>query len=166
MLWFDRIEKVGRFVLWLSLASAVVLMPLTYINFKRSAELQQEESAREAARKASEPPKDNRLRLDSMGSIMTALNVPAATGRVWFSNVSSRTGIVCIVGTATNPNTNMTTDSLPSCKQISSYATGVEMQMMFADRDVAEICKATSCRLSIKDVPDVVAPAELATARQ
>jgi hypothetical protein len=165
MHWIDRLEKVGRLVLWLTLASAVILVPLMYINLRRNAELQQEESAREAARKALEPPKDNRLRLDSMGSAMTVLNVSTATGRVWFSNVSSRTGIVCIVGTATNANTNMTTDSLPSCKQIPPYATAVEMQMMFADRDVGEICKATTCRLSIKDVPDVVAPAALATAQ-
>jgi hypothetical protein len=158
MHWIDRLEKVGRLVLWLTLASAVVLVPLAYINLRRSAEL--EEAGRQAARLAAEQSgtKENRLLLSSMGSIMTSLNVSTSTGRVWFSNVSARTGIVCVLGSAKNSNTNMTSESLPSCKEIPPYASNVAIEMMFAGSDVQAVCKQVSCSLEVRDVADVAAP--------
>jgi hypothetical protein len=160
MHWIDRLEKAARLVLWLTLASAVVLVPLAYINVRQAAEREREEATRRAeelARRATEPPKESRLLLSSTGLSMRALDEDTATGRVYFSNVSPRSGVVCVAGTATNPATNKATASLPACKAVSAYATNVVIEMMFAGGDLQSVCKGVSCAFSIKDVPDAAA---------
>jgi hypothetical protein len=158
MIWIDRLEKAGRLVLWLSLASAVVLVPVVYIR-QRSVESQAAEAARKEAlalaeRAKEESEKSDRLSLKSMAPVFTLLNESTATGRAWFSNVSPRSGIVCLVGIATSASRNMTIESLASCKQISAYATNIEMQVMFAGGDLAALCKGVSCTFTLREVPD------------
>jgi hypothetical protein len=163
MHWIDRLEKVGRLVLWLTLASAVVLVPLGYINLRQAAEREREEATRrigELERQAATPPKESRLLLASMGLSMRALDQDDSTGRVYFSNVSPRSGVVCVGGTATNPTTNKTTSSLPACKPAAAYATNVVIEVMFAGGDLNAVCKGVSCAFSIKDVPDATAVAD------
>jgi hypothetical protein len=169
MLWIDRLEKAGRLVLWLTLASAVVLVPLAYINLRQAAQAQQEESARQlaaaAAKAAEKPPEDGRLRLSSMGPWMSLLSETRASGGVWFSNVSPRSGIVCVVGVATNPSTKVISESLASCKHVPPYASNVEIEMMFAGADLAAACKGATCRLTVRDVSDATpAPQPVASA--
>lgn len=158
MIWFDRIEKLGRMVLWLSLASAVVLVPIAYIR-QRGVESELAEAARKeqqalATKAKEDAERSDRLSLASMGSFFTALNESAATGSAWFSNVSARSGIVCITGIAKSPSRNMTIESLPACKQIQPYATNVDMHVMFAGGDLAALCKGATCTFSVKEAPD------------
>lgn len=160
MHWTDRIEKVGRLVLWLSMASAVVLVPVTYARM-RAEEAQRAEQARlEAERTAKEGAKEGRLTLQSMGNgpVLRLLRESAATGSVWFSNVSDRSGIVCLAGVVYNTATKGTSESLPTCKQVPAYASNVEIDFMFAGAELGPLCKVGSCVMSVKDVPDVVAP--------
>lgn len=167
MIWIDRIEKAGRLVLWLTLASAVVLVPVIYIKQSQSAEeARKEELAKakeEQVKAKEEAEKSDRLSVASLGMIITSLNESTAIGRVWFSNVSPRSGIVCLVGTATNPSTNMTSNSLGACQHIPAYASNVEMQVKFAGGDLSALCKGVSCSLSLKEMADVV-PAPVALA--
>jgi hypothetical protein len=169
MIWIDRIEKTGRLVLWLTLASAVVLVPIAYTR-QRSVETQTAEAARKeeqalARKLKADAEKSDRLSMSSMGAMMTVLNEGNGTGRVWFTNVSPRTGVVCIAGTATNPTSKVTTESLASCKNVPAYASNVEIQMMFAGANLAEVCKGVTCAFSIKEVPDVAAGALVASAK-
>ena len=160
MLWIDRFEKIGRLVLWLTLASTVVIAPIEYIKQKRAEEQMQEAARKEfvAAERAAKDKaaKSERISLRSMGLIMRALSVPNASGHVWFTNVSSRTGVVCINGTATNPTTKASTDSLGACVPVGPYASQVEMKVMFAGGELAALCPQTvSCALNLNDLPDV-----------
>jgi hypothetical protein len=77
-----------------------------------------------------------------------------STGRLWFTNVSSRAGVVCVVGIATNPTTKTSTESLPACRSITAYATNVEITVMFAGGDLRSVCQGVSCSLRFEDVPD------------
>ena len=157
MVWIDRCEKVGRFVLWLVLAAAVLLVPIEYIKQQRA-----ESALREAVRKEEllrakaekeKAEKSERLPLESMRPALTLLD--GATGRIWFSNVSARSGVVCVAGIATNPTTKQTSESLPACKLITPYASNVELTVMFAGGDLRVICKDVTCGFTFKEVPDV-----------
>lgn len=102
MIWIDRIEKAGRLVLWLTLASAVVLVPVMYINQSQSAEetrkAEQARAKEDEAKAKEDAERSDRLSVASLGTIITSLNESTAIGRVWFSNVSPRNGVVCLVG--------------------------------------------------------------------
>lgn len=157
MIWVDRIEKVGRVVLWLTLASAVVLVPITYIK-QRSAETQLAEAARKEALSEAKRAKDEeaarkpaRLTLDSMGTAIRALDTGRARANVWFSNVSARSGFVCVTGVVTNPTTSADTESLSTCKSVEAYASNVEIPLMFAGANLEEVCRGGGCKLTLKE---------------
>jgi hypothetical protein len=157
MHWSDQVERLGRTILWLTLASVFVLVPLTVINMQSEAE-RLKDAASKAEEKLAEALKTKddgpaRLTLESMGPIMRGLLVSSAEGRVWFTNVSNRTGVVCISGTATNPDTNETAESLPACQQVGAY-TSVALKVDFAGPELAQVCKGVTCRFAPKDVPD------------
>lgn len=160
MLWIDRIEKVGRLLLWLTLASAVVLVPITYIKQAQVAEAARKEEqafarkASEAAAKAAEDKKPVRLTLASMGAIIRSLDTSRAKGAVWFSNVSARAGFVCVMGVMTNQTTKASTESLPACKSVDAYASTVDIPLMFANGDVDATCRGGTCELSLKEAPE------------
>jgi hypothetical protein len=127
-----------------------------------------EAESREAARKAEEAEKaekaihePHRLSLASMGVFMAVL-VPGANGdqgKMWLTNVSSRSGILCVHGQATNRSTRRTSSSLPRCETISAYASA-SLSLMFAGGELSDVCpKQADCDLSIRDaLEDVDAP--------
>lgn len=159
----EKLEHGGRLVLWLSLASAVMLAPIMYIR-QRGVESQLAETARqEELAKAKEAEKaaqrSDRLSFASMGPVIRALNASTAVGELWFSNVSPRSGVVCVAGIATNPSSGEKTESLATCKQVPAYATNVEMQVMFAGGVIAPLCKGVTCSFTLREVPDSAAPA-------
>jgi hypothetical protein len=157
ILWIDRSEKVGRLVLWLVLAAAVLLVPVEYIKQRRvEAELRETVRKEEIQRARTEKERAERSERLSFDSFKPALRfLDNATGRLWFSNVSNRTGVVCVAGVATNPNTKMSTESLPACKVVTAYASNIELAVMFAGGDLRVICKDVTCDLAFKEVPDV-----------
>ena len=159
MLWIDRFEKVGRLVLWLTLASTVVILPLEYIKQKRSESQLQEAARKEALALEKElkakAEKSDRLPLAGMFPLMRALNTANASGYVWFTNVSPRAGVVCVTGLATNPTTKQVASSLPACISVLPYASGVELKLMFAGGELRDTCKNVDCAFSVTDTPDV-----------
>src|ERR1039457_2548981 len=117
MLWIDRFEKLGRLLLWLAMASAMVILPVAFTRHGR-----EQEKLREALQKAEaqladalKPKKPTRLLSSSMGSVLYGLNQATATGYLSFTNVSTRAGVVCVFGVAKNPETQKTSESLPAC---------------------------------------------------
>jgi hypothetical protein len=159
--WFDRIEKTGRVILWLSIASACVIVPIAYTNQKRAetraeadlqASVKRSEAKVEELENASKP---HRLTLASMGTYLSALNYTTSQGSLWFTNVSARAGTVCVVGTTQDAElTIKTAESLAACQDVAAYASGVHMTMMFAGGDLNAACPKTNCRLTIKDAPE------------
>ena len=157
MHWSDQAERIGRTLLWLTLASVFVLVPLTVIKMQTEAE-RLKEAASQAEQKladALKPKNDGpaRLTLTSMRPVMTALSLSSAEGRVWFTNVSNRSGVVCISGTATNPDTKEAAQSLPACQQVGAYAS-IAMKVDFAGGELTRVCKGVTCQFAPVDVAD------------
>ena len=162
MHWSDRLEKVGRAVLWLTLALMFVMVPLAMLRYQfalaedkaEATKVQEKLTADLAQQKADNGPK--RLLLTSMGSVMRSLNFSTAEGRMYFTNVSSRSGVVCVAGVATNTASQETSESLPTCEAVAAYS-AVEIKVMFAGATLGQLCpKAADCRMSLVDVPDRV----------
>src|SRR5688500_8037618 len=98
----DRLEKIGRLVLWLTLAATCVIIPLEY--GKRQAAAQREATAAEqaqealraqleelkraAAEKREQGPE--RITLESIGPFMHVLDEERSRADIWFTNVSPR----------------------------------------------------------------------------
>jgi hypothetical protein len=162
MLWIDRLEKLGRLLLWLALAATIVLVPIGLAKERRTeadtvARVKDATRASEeklAALEKSQADKTQRITLASIGTWLSALSVDSATGQMWFTNVSPRAGYVCVVAEATNPTTHATSLSLPGCAEVPAYASGVRITVMFAGRDLSDNCKAGACSLSIKDAAE------------
>jgi len=162
MLWIERVEKIGRLVLWLSLASVCVLIPIEYVRQHKVDTLHDEavRAAESDAKKAeeklaelvkAEAEKTARLPIATMGEYLTALNTANATAQVWFTNVSTRTGVVCVHGLATNPTTHKSVESLPACQAVTPYASAVHVVLMFPGGDLSDVCPNSSCVLSVKE---------------
>jgi hypothetical protein len=150
-------------VLWLSIASACVIAPIEYVHLHKT-----EAELREAARKADEELKaaekaekaahePHRLSFASMGTFMSGL-VPAAgvdQGKLWFTNVSPRTGAVCVYGVATNHTTGRSSSSIPSCASVAAYGSEVRLSLMFAGGELLDVCpKLGDCDMAIHDAPE------------
>jgi hypothetical protein len=154
----DRLEKTGRLVLWFTLAAACMLVVLGYAKQQESlmsaaASLHAAEQHRTEAKQKEEERGPTRLTIKSMGSAFSSFNEDRATGEVWFTNVSPRSGVVCVVGVATNPNTQQSQHSLASCEAVTPYAT-VKMKVMFAGGDLDTVCKGAKCAFQILDEPN------------
>jgi hypothetical protein len=85
-----------------------------------------------------------------MGMFLQALDQSDAEGRVYFTNVSDREGVLCLVGTAINPDTQRTSASIPACEHVNPYAS-VSMKLKFAGGDLFEMCKGVKCRMTVED---------------
>lgn len=158
----DKLEKLGRLVLWLTLASGCMLVVLGLARWQSEAaaasaslraatEREQKRLEKEAAKP--QVPAGHRLSLKSMGRVMRALDISGAQGAVWFTNVSQRSGVVCVVGVASNETTHQASESLPACTAVSAYE-AVNMKMMFAGGELRSVCKGVECEFRIKDEPD------------
>jgi hypothetical protein len=159
--WVDGIEKGARVLLWLSIASVCVLVPIGYIGQKRTeteAEIAMREALKNAEAKVEGIEKANaphRLSLASMGTWFSAINYTTAEGSLWFTNVSPRAGTLCVVGMAQDPELSMkTATSLPACLEVRAYASGVHVSFMFAGSDLTTACPKSNCRLTFKEAPE------------
>jgi hypothetical protein len=160
----DRLEKIGRLVLWLTLAATCVIIPLEYT--KRQAAAQREVSAAQAkqdalaaqleemraaaAKRASGP---ERITLASVGPFMHVLNEERARAEIWFTNVSPRAGVICLIAKAQNDASGSHTASLPVCRAVAPYESSINMTFMLAGNSVDSICK-NGCTLSFVDAKD------------
>lgn len=165
--WSDRIEQTARVLLWLAIASACVIVPVAYVNEKRAeskVEADLQAAAKQAVAKADQLEKtkekeeaDNkphRLTLASMGPYMSGINYSSAQGNLWFTNVSPRTGVLCVVGLAADPEVSVkTSESLPACQEVGAYA-AVHVSLTFANGDLNGACPKSNCRLTFKEAPE------------
>lgn len=168
----DHLEKIARLTLWLVLSAVLVVgfavVPLQYVR-QRSSEADLQAALGEAKTKLAkavaerDQPEDQRLALESLGPMIHALNYKTARGMLWFTNVSSRRGIVCAAGIAKNQETQQTTESLATCREVQPYSSA-ELEFMFAGGDLGRICPSgAGCAFSVQDVPDIT-PSVLARA--
>lgn len=156
----DRLEKLGRLVLWVVISVVLVIgfavVPLQLVEHSK-AEAELRDELREASEELEElsNPTIERLSLNTMAPYLSGLDYRDSTGMVTFTNVSPREGVVCAEGVATHEETGESTTSLPSCARVEPYAT-VRMEMAFAGSDLARVCpKRSGCGLSVDEVPDV-----------
>lgn len=161
-MWIDRAEKLGRMVLWLSMASVFVLVPVGLARqhdasesrlaalhaSQEKAEAQAREAAATAAAKL-----PARMQLSGFGAVLTMLTTSKAEGLVAFTNVSRRSGVVCVEGTATHRDTKRTASSLASCKEVGPYSS-VTIELTFAGTQLKDVCGDDACKLTVEDVPD------------
>jgi hypothetical protein len=159
MLWIERLEKLGRSVLWLVLAATIVIVPIEYIKTRRAETalqdtIRKEELQRVTAEKAEKEKAERpeRLPLSTVEPSLMALD--GSTGKLWFTNVSNRRGFLCVVGVATNPSSKQSTESIAGCKPVTPYASNMELPVIFAGADLRFICKDATCSLSFKDAPE------------
>jgi hypothetical protein len=161
-MWLDRVEKTGRFVLWLAIASACVIVPVSYVNQKRAetkAEAELHEAVKKAEARADELEKEkdkkpSRLTLASMGAYVYGINYVTATGNLTFTNVSSRTGVLCVIGDAQEPDLSMkTSESIATCADVGEYKT-VHLPVQFAGGDLSAACPKSNCKLTFKEAPE------------
>jgi hypothetical protein len=160
MLWIDRFEKLGRLLLWLTISLVLVALPVAVAKRNLGEQelresLQKAEANLAEALKPKKPEKPARLPLNSMGDIFRSLNQSTATGDLWFTNVSSRAGVVCVQGLTGNLATRKTVSSLPACQEVGAYASAVHMTVMFPGKNLAEACKNTSCDLVFGEPTEV-----------
>ncbi len=157
----DRFEKLGRLVLWLVISGVLVIafavVPLKLV--KRSqAEFELRErlsAAEENLVKALEPAKPSIevLTLKSMGAMLRGLNHSDAIGRVWFTNVSPREGVLCAVGSAKNDTSGDAAESLAACTEVTPYSSG-KIELTFAGSELSTTCPGgTGCTFSLADAP-------------
>lgn len=153
----DRLEKIARLILWLSISAVCIATPLLLSAQARESariaeslrsDAEQTRAAIEKERKLASAP--DRLPLESMGSVMKAYE--GHSGMAWFTNVSARTGFTCLVGSLTNPKTQEVAESLPGCAEVHPYSS-VNVKVMFAGGQVDPMCPPGACTISIKDAP-------------
>jgi hypothetical protein len=158
----DRLEKVARLVLWLAIAATFVIVPLEYVRAKRS-QSKAEEDLQEAVKKAEaktveletreKERKSHRISLASMGTYLSGIDYSKTTGNVWATNVSPRSGTLCLIGQAADPDvTTKTSESIPACTEVSAYAT-VHVSLGFGG-DLSNTCPRSNCRLTLREAPE------------
>jgi len=154
-----RAEKFGRLLLWIALAVTIVLVPIGLAKERKTeadtlARIKEATRATELKFEALEKSvsdKNLRIPFESIGNGLTSLSVENATGQLWFTNVSPRSGHVCVVGEATNVSTHAVTVSLPACAEVVAYASAVRISLPFPAQQLADNCKTGGCGLHVKD---------------
>ena len=165
----EKMERMGRLVLCLAVASACVVVPLAYTKDRREKAAREDRSKQEevVARqrekqneersKQAEEEKKRALRLPwtKMGPHLYGLDVAKAEAGVTFTNLSPKQGFVCLSATATNPNTKAQASSLPACQAVSPYSTA-SLRIPFARGDMTSTCPETvKCSMQLKEEPDL-----------
>jgi hypothetical protein len=158
--WIDRIEKLGRLMLWLALAAAVVILPIEYVNSKREA-TKAEQDLKDEAKKADEradalekaKAESPRIALASLGTFLTGINYSKAEGGLYFTNVSPRAGVLCVVGVAQDPGTKETATSIAGCQAVTPYASA-HLSVEFAGGDLTNTCPKSNCLLTFKEATE------------
>ncbi len=171
----DRLEKIARLVLWLSMAAAFLVAPVAYTRTQQEARAMAERAAeREKAaalrerREKTEALEQERIRLAeqknerrgrltlaSMGSYFSAPpQPPSSSAKAVFSNASNRGGFVCLIGELKNPTTGQSTRSLAGCQEVAPYSSTVQLSVFFAPVDYAKTCpQPGSCTLQLSEAP-------------
>jgi len=151
----DNIEKLLRCVLWLAIASVLVLAPLSYIHM-REAEVAVADSLRKAkddAEHNTESAKSRRMSIGALGTFMTGLDLNQQEGHVTVTNVSPRAGILCLYGIARVRASVASSTSIPACRFIEPYASNEHLSVTFP-HDVADLCSKASCDFEVRDAPE------------
>lgn len=154
----DQVEKVGRFVLWISIAVVFALVPIGLYGREKQAAKDAEQARADHAREVADHAKEaiaeeeakrpRLLTLASMGNAMRLLD--GSTGYVWFSNAAPQDGILCLKGRATG--NGQSTESLATCKQIGAFETNIKMSVMFAGASIKALCAGAPCQFTVEDV--------------
>ncbi|MEY4579656.1 MAG: hypothetical protein RL701_4359 [Pseudomonadota bacterium] len=157
----EQLEKIGRFVLWVTLALVCMLTVLGLARYQNalaaaSASLNALERHREEAKQQEADSKLRRLAFSSMGNVIKSFEPARALGEAWFTNVSARTGTVCVTGVAENAATKQALESLTACESVNPYA-AVHLRFVFAPGTLSEMCKTAKCEMELRDEPDVAA---------
>ncbi len=155
MPWIDRLEKLGRLVLWFSISLLLVGVPLSYANQRRE-DAGLHESLRQTQAKLEEalrPKNPAVISIESVGPFMSSLNRTTATGHVWLTNASHRGGVICIHANALNRETQKSAASLAACQELAPYASNVQIAFQFAGGDLANVCGKAECSLIVVDEP-------------
>lgn len=98
--------------------------------------------------------KSRRLTFAPMsGSYLSSVAYSAAQGALWFTNTSSRSGVVCLIASAQETEGAKSSESLPSCQEITPYTTA-HMTFMFAGGDLGGASPKSSCHLPFKEAPE------------
>jgi len=160
----DRTEKVVRILLWMSIASACVIVPIEYIGQKRAAtkaEAELQEAVKKAEAKAEDlekhlhDAKSHRVTLASMGPYLASINYSTAQGNLWFTNVSPHAGVMCIVGLVKDPDApGKPSESIPACQEVGAYASAVHVPLMFGGGDLVGACPKSNCRLTFREAAE------------
>jgi uncharacterized membrane protein len=158
--WIDRVEKIGRLMLWLALAAAVVILPIEYVNHKREA-TKEEQELKDEAKKAEEradalekaKAENPRITLASLGGFLSGINYTKAEGGLFFTNVSQRTGVLCVVGVAQDPATKETAESIAGCEAVTPYASA-HLSVDFAGGDLSNTCPKSNCLVTFKEAQE------------
>ena len=154
----DRLEKVGRFVLWLVI-SGVLIVGFAIVPLQMVKRADVETNLQKAIAKledqlveASKPsPKPGLLKLDSMGPIMRGLYFSDSEGRAWFTNVTPREGYVCAIGITMADQGDVSASSLPACVKVDPFSSA-SLKMQFASGELKAACpEGKGCSLVLKD---------------
>jgi hypothetical protein len=146
----DKLEKIGRLVLWLALSVFCVATPIAVHQQSTkqesaAAELVAEQGRQRDAKAKKEAEALALLPIKTLGSTMNILN--GAKGRIWFTNTSTRRGYVCVAGKATSNAGEA--HSLPACTKVEPYSGGM-LELLFSGDDIAASC-ADDCRFTYQD---------------
>lgn len=153
----DRLEIGGRLLLWVVLSGVLVvafgIVPLRLANNSADAETHRKDLAEMQGRleKALHPPGPELLSIETFGQVLRSFNYRTALGDAWFTNVSPRSGVVCLQGGLTNRE-GRSTVSLPGCAEVKPYSS-VHIELTFAGGELAKLCPAGAddCDLKLGD---------------
>ncbi len=153
----DKLEKAGRFVLWLTLTAAVVLGIVGAKRWSEETKTVQAELAasKDELRKALEPKGPERLPPAGMGPYHSWLSTVSAVGHGMFTNVSPRSGHICLQGVLQHPDGQRVVTSLPACAVVNPYAS-FKIEAPFLMSQIEELCgkdNRAGCRVSFIDAP-------------
>lgn len=151
----DKLERGGRLILWLTLSTAVVLGIVGAKVWSEEVKSVQVEltAAKEDLRKALEPKEPQRLPASGIGAFHAYLLVHTATGVGLFTNVSPRSGFICLQGRARHPDGKQEVLSLPACAAVNPYSS-FKVEASFIGRDLDAMCgdkNQQSCFMSFVD---------------
>lgn len=153
----DKLEKAGRFVLWMTITVAVVLGIVGAKRWSDETKAVQVElaAAKEELRKALEPRAPERLPPKGMGTYHSLLNPMTGIGHGFFTNVSPRSGHICLQGVLQHPDGQRVVTSLPACAVVNPYAS-FKIEASFLLSQIEELCgkdNRANCGVSFIDAP-------------
>lgn len=133
---FEKIERVSRSVLWITLSIATIGISIGVLRIKSEVESVRKEmgndlkKASDTIAELSKPKAPTRLKYEDMDKTQDG-RVSGVHGYVIFTNISIKEGFVCIRGVATRTKDGKTTRSIPSCVHVKAYDSNVRVNFEF-----------------------------------